>query len=282
MKSIYTLIGICLLAASCSESYETITTESGIVITCFERGTDTLQSEKILMIQASYVMADGDTLISSTPDMPLAMYYDNSTATQSGLIKEVVDLLKVGDSVYFELPAKDLWEVSFRSMLPDSVGKDEIVKVNFRLTQQLTQPEYQQYMMALEEKMFMESYATEEAALDLFIQSNNISAQKTESGLYYVMKEEGTGEFPQTNDKVNVKYEGTLLTGEAFDAGTYAFPLGQGQVIPGWDEGIALLKKGGKATLYIPSKLAYRNRAAGPVIAPFSSLKFEVELLEIN
>jgi peptidylprolyl isomerase len=84
-----------------------------------------------------------------------------------------------------------------------------------------------------------------------------------------------------------VHYTGRLLDGTKFDSSLdrndpIEFKLGQGMVIKGWDEGIALLKVGGKALLIIPSNLAYGSRGAGGVIPPFSPLTFEVELVSVQ
>jgi FKBP-type peptidyl-prolyl cis-trans isomerase len=84
---------------------------------------------------------------------------------------------------------------------------------------------------------------------------------------------------------VKVHYTGKLLDGTIFDSSLdsgqpFEFTLGRRAVIEGWDLGIALMNEGGKATLIIPSKLAYKERGAGEVIPPFSPLVFEVELVE--
>jgi len=109
----------------------------------------------------------------------------------------------------------------------------------------------------------------------------------TESGLQYVMIEEGSGEMPQTGDLVQVHYTGTLEDGTKFDSSVdrgepFEFVLGRGQVIQGWDEGIALLREGGKAKLIIPPELAYGERGAGGVIPPNATLIFDVELLSFK
>lgn len=109
-------------------------------------------------------------------------------------------------------------------------------------------------------------------------------AQVTESKLVYVETAAGTGPMPKATDKVKVHYHGTLRDGTVFDSskdrGTPAtFPLAG--VIPCWTEGLQKMKVGGKATLYCPSEIAYKDRGAPPVIKPGAALKFEVELIEI-
>ena len=124
-----------------------------------------------------------------------------------------------------------------------------------------------------------------EAAMMQELESVSKDAKTTDSGLKYIMLEEGKGKFPNVGQNVAVHYSGYLLDGTKFDSSydrgePITFPLGQGRVIKGWDEGIALLKPGGKAKLIIPPSLAYGNRAIGP-IPPNSILMFEVELVDI-
>ena len=108
----------------------------------------------------------------------------------------------------------------------------------------------------------------------------------TETGLQYQHDTEGTGENPGPTDKVTVHYKGTLLDGTEFDSSykrgePISFPLNG--VIPGWTEGLQLMKVGGKTTFYIPQDLAYgaRPNPGGP-IPPYAALIFEVELLGIE
>jgi len=109
-------------------------------------------------------------------------------------------------------------------------------------------------------------------------------ATETESGLKYIILEEGDGEKPQSGQKVSVHYTGTLLDGTKFDSSLdrgepFKFDLGKRQVIEGWDEGIALLNIGSKAKFIIPPELGYGKRGSGRVIPPNATLIFEVELL---
>ncbi len=103
----------------------------------------------------------------------------------------------------------------------------------------------------------------------------------------YIEIEPGTGPQPKQGDTVHVHYVGTLEDGTEFDNSInrgqpIAFPLGMGRVIQGWDQGIAMMNVGGKATLIIPPELGYGARGAGGVIPPNATLTFDVELVKIG
>ena len=108
----------------------------------------------------------------------------------------------------------------------------------------------------------------------------------TASGLQYTDLAVGSGESPQTGDTVVVHYTGTLVDGTKFDSSVdrgepFAFQIGVGQVIPGWDEGVGSMKVGGKRKLIIPPDLGYGAQGAGSAIPPNATLIFQVELLRV-
>ncbi len=111
--------------------------------------------------------------------------------------------------------------------------------------------------------------------------------EKTESGLRYQFIQRGEGKKAESGKTVAVHYEGSLENGKVFDSSyprkkPIEFKLGQGQVIEGWDEGIALLQVGDKARFVIPSHLGYGSRGAGGAIPPNATLIFDVELMEVK
>ena len=111
--------------------------------------------------------------------------------------------------------------------------------------------------------------------------------EETPSGLRYQILKEGSGKKATKGSMVSVHYKGQLLNGQVFDSSYQRnqpidFTIGVGQVIPGWDEGIQLLKVGDKARLVIPSNLAYGSRGAGGVIPPNATLIFDVELVNVK
>lgn len=117
--------------------------------------------------------------------------------------------------------------------------------------------------------------------------TDGLEKKTTASGLEYYIIEEGTGAQAKAGDAVSVHYYGYFkATGERFDDSysrgqPFQFPLGAGRVIPGWDEGLALLKEGAKAKLVIPYNLAYGEAGSGP-IPPKSDLVFDVWLKKLN
>ena len=115
--------------------------------------------------------------------------------------------------------------------------------------------------------------------------SSKPGVHTTPSGLQYKVVTEGHGKSPKATDTVLVHYRGTTIDGVEFDSSykrnePISFPLNG--VIPGWTEGVQLMKEGGKVQLFIPSNLAYGSQGAGGVIAPDSTLIFDIELLKVQ
>ena len=113
--------------------------------------------------------------------------------------------------------------------------------------------------------------------------ANELDYQKTDSGIFYTITQEGKGGQPQSHSIVKAHYKGTLLNGKQFDS---SYDRGEplkfrlGQVIKGWQEAIQMLSVGSKGTFLIPSHLAYGKRQMGEMIPANSILQFEIELVE--
>ena len=125
---------------------------------------------------------------------------------------------------------------------------------------------------------------TNEELIEEFLTVNNITAERTSSGLYYVITDPGVDPKPGSNSNVTVHYHGYLLTGEVFDSSINRgepITIGLNQVIAGWREGIPLFGTGGTGTLYIPASLAYGSRGSGG-IPPNTPIAFDVELISVN
>lgn len=119
------------------------------------------------------------------------------------------------------------------------------------------------------------------------MQTSDVVPTTTASGLQYIDFKIGDGASPQKGQLVLVHYTGWLDDGKKFDSSRdrgkpFGFKVGTGQVIKGWDEGVASMKIGGVRRLIIPSELGYGARGAGNVVPPNARLTFDVELLEVR
>lgn len=139
------------------------------------------------------------------------------------------------------------------------------------------------YLQELQDKA--EKVARAEGEQFLAENGKKENVKTTASGLQYVVEKEGTGAQPSAEDEVTVHYTGKLLNGQVFDSSVNrgepaTFPLNR--VIPGWTEGVQLMKEGAKYTFFIPSDLAYGPQGVPGAIPPHSTLIFDVELIKVN
>lgn len=215
-----------------------------------------------------------------------------------GDIFEAMAMLHKGDSASFIVNIDSTFRTFFgQPSLPAEFSATDVMRFEFKLNDFYPESEYAKKFADDVKKRNDEraeklksDYPEEtiKAAQEMaaFLAKNKIVAEPTETGLYYVMTSEGTGEKPALGKPVTMHYTGKLLNGTVFDSSVergepFQFVLGVGQVIPGWDEGVQLMTKGEKGVFYIPYYLAYGERDMGD-IPPFSNLMFEVELIDFE
>lgn len=235
----------------------------------------------IVEVKMSYETPD--TVLFDSKDMPQAMVMRMDKSVFKGDLYEGIYMMHIGDSATFACNTDSVFIKLFRQQqTPAEYDSVEQIFFNIKLLSIKTQEEMQKEQEEAAKKAEME----EAGILTTYLSENNITVEPTESGLIFIETQKGKGKKPQVGDKVKVHYTGYLLDGTKFDSSVdrdipFEFELGKGRVIKGWDEGVAMLNVGGKATLIIPSSIAYGGRGAGGIIAPFSTLKFDVELLDI-
>lgn len=244
--------------------------------------TPQLKLDDIVTLQLKYSTSK-DSLLFDSWKMGGPLQLKVTAPQFKGDLMAGLSLMHVGDSALLLINADSLFTKTFNMAMPDFVEKGSDLKFTVKVIKAMPEAE----MKAEEIKIQKEKEMQETLDIEKYIKDNNLTVVTTASGLKYVMLAEGTGEQAQAGKTVRVHYTGKLLDGTKFDSSLdrndpIEFNLGQGMVIRGWDEGIALLKVGGKALLIIPSNLGYGARGAGNVIPPFSPLTFEVELVEVK
>jgi FKBP-type peptidyl-prolyl cis-trans isomerase len=202
----------------------------------------------------------------------------------NGDLAEVLSMMSAGDSMVAMVSVDSLIAAKQKTqpwMKPGSKITYVISMISVKTQEQINKEKN----MASSEQMAID----EKLILKYLADNKIVGAKKTASGLYYIMRQPGKGDNAKAGQTVYVNYTGRTLDGNAFDSSVdpkfnhvepLSFLLGRGNVIQGWDEGIALLNKGGKATLYIPSPLAYGKNSPTAAIPPNAVLIFDVELID--
>ncbi|MCX6352045.1 MAG: FKBP-type peptidyl-prolyl cis-trans isomerase [Bacteroidetes bacterium] len=173
---------------------------------------------------------------------------------------------------------------------PPFIKPKDVVKMSIKVIKVLSEEEYRKVAAAESQKMQQEQIAKDEEVIQNYLKYNKLKAEKTASGLYYVIEKEGKGELAKAGDSLSVFYSGKLTSGEVFDAnmgkeakGKDPLPvvIGKTSLIQGWTEGLTHFKNGGKGKLIVPSSLGYGPRGDGP-IPPNSVLVFDIEVAHLT
>lgn len=236
-------------------------------------------------------VANSSRLTGQAPFMQIAES-SNEPGAQANPIQEVLSGMAVGDSVTIiinidTIPNKPPGYENIKEFYYD------VVAVSIKSSEQFEKDAAVEREKQDAERVKIQAREKEvtDAVASTVAQYNsgaiNSQLKTTASGLKYIIVQEGTGKKAEAEKVVSVNYYGVLKTGEMFDNSytrgmPFSFALGKGMVIKGWDEGIALLKEGGKAYLFIPAALGYGEAGAPPTIPANAELIFYVELDKVN
>lgn len=289
MKRTISKIMLAVLAVACVFSFNACSKykgykqdkETGIYYKFYIQNKDSVQAQTGDAVSLMYQLALKDSIL--VPMMPIQELVQESF--YKGDVYAAIRMMHVGDSATFILDA----DTFFHYMGGENPFDDKELYFTFKMTELMPKAEVDAMMQAQEEQYnaYMEqARAAEDSTMREYIAKNKIKVAPTASGLYFISKKAGKGAQAVAGQKVAVHYTGKLLDGTKFDSSydrnePIEFMLGQGQVIPGWDEGIAMMKEGEKAVLLIPSKLAYGERG-NQVIPPCAPLVFDVELVKVG
>jgi FKBP-type peptidyl-prolyl cis-trans isomerase FkpA len=225
--------------------------------------------------------------------LPLMKKGDSAVTVQitDTLMKQGVQLppnAKKGDRIITTVRILDVF-ASDSTALPDykaEMKKDEPrhMKEQEEEMAKMQKEQEQQQQKEIGELEKSGEVSKELKEIETYLKQKKINAQKTGTGTYVYIEQQGTGPAVEPGKYLKVKYTGKhLSTDSTFESGVYPFQLGKSPVIRGWVEGLPLFKQGGKGTLYIPGFLAYgKNPEPGSPFKSFEALKFDVEILEVS
>jgi FKBP-type peptidyl-prolyl cis-trans isomerase FkpA len=293
---------VAMLCFSCSDSKET---KSGQKFTVVRKGDGVMAKAGEIRV-LNFLLKDGkDSVINDSKKNPMPVMLQHQDSVPKGdMVTEVIQLLSKGDSVTFTVSAKNLFQ---GGPYPPEVDSTSVFKFFMGVTDIVTQDQARELQSAAiakqnEQAMLEESVqlAKDTTTIDEYLKSKSIVAQKTESGLRYVLTKLGKGENAKQGQTVKVNYTGFLLDGTCFDSSIESVArannvfnqqrmpyepmeatIGQQGLAQGWQEAITLMNKGSKLTVYIPSPLGFGPQRRSEIIGENAILVFDLELVEI-
>ncbi|MBD1420112.1 FKBP-type peptidyl-prolyl cis-trans isomerase [Sphingobacterium chuzhouense] len=269
-----------------------------------DAGAEKAQPGDLLSVDMIVTSDRKDSLLQSTYDIGLPQIVniapDSIPGLYAGDYNSMFKMLGEGDSAIFRL---NLDTMAAKTGQPKPEFADHYAEFKVKVRKHFKKGDLtDSAMYAQVDEYFKAEIETlkqaEEGKLANYIAKNKLEPKKTNSGLQYIVKEEGSGNKPVVGDTVVVNYTGSLVNGTIFDTNDaelakkenkfnpmrqyepIRFRVGHDPVIQGWTEGLQLLNKGSKAMLLVPSSIGYGERGGG-TIPPYAPLVFDVELVDI-
>jgi len=288
-KLIYLFASLAILISACnSDGFKT--TDSGIKYKFFKQNKD---AEKALIgdvLELRMQYSSADSVIFNSADYAPSIPFKLMEPLYQGDIVEGIGMMGIGDSAVFIVSADSFFMKNVGlEKLPPFIKPGTQLTFNISVLSIKKKDVFEKEQMELKKQKdaMNEILRSEEpAAREEYIKKNNVKVKPTTSGLYYIETLKGKGKQAAVGTMVDVHYKGSLLNGTQFDSSydrnkPISFKIGGSQVIPGFEEGISMMKEGGKAKLIIPSEIGYRDQALENIPA-FSTLIYEVELVKVN
>lgn len=257
--------------------FKVTTTEDGSRIQTHEKGeTGRLPKEGEILTFELVIKTPTDSVLKSTYMEGSPVMLMAQKAGFKGSFERALFNIGEGDSTTVFIAADSLFVG--QPALPPGITKGSDLKFIVRMLKIQSEAEVN---ASLEEAKNGEGKVIEE-----YVAKSMKGATRTEEGIYFITQKEGTGATAQSGQTVVVEYTGKFMNGETFDSSVgkepISVPLGQNYVIPGWEIMMLKMKKGQKATVLIPSALAYGANGAGNVIKPYTPILFDVEIIDIK
>ncbi|MFN8337374.1 MAG: FKBP-type peptidyl-prolyl cis-trans isomerase [Cyclobacteriaceae bacterium] len=235
---------------------------------------------------------------------PYIVMPDTAGSKQEDGMTQMLRALKPGDSAIVNIHIKDFFKDIVRQPIPPQFDSTLTFTYQIKAEKIMNRDSFQIEMRNLEMAKTKEQWAKDSVAIENYLAKNNIKAQRTESGVYYAITQPGKGENGKTGQYASVNYTGYTLEGKYFDTSVkevamknglynaerekylpyapYEVTIDRSGVIKGWHEALKVLNKGAKATIFVPSALAYGPQRRGEVIKENEVLAFDLEVVDLK
>ena len=274
---------VCLLAGCADPEVVFETLPSGVQYAFVERNEDGefANAGDAWVLDVQYY-SDTDSLLFDSRSVTSKFTMECPADSMIGCVEEALHLIHSGDSMIIKVDAERFFAISRGIEMPDFIKRGSLltfyVRCNGVVPKSTLEQQFGEYIskMMANEKMLISNY----------IEREQIATVPSPTGLYKIVLKPGSGKQTAANKTVTVHYVGMFVEGTEFDNSykrnkPLTFKLGEDLVIPGWEEGIATMKKGEKARLVCPSNLAYGPEGTKG-IPPFSTLVFDIEMIDFK
>lgn len=284
LNAVFLVMSVAALLVSCSDQFQK--TKSGLIykiITAKKKGQQ-VKPGAVIKFHVNVTQGDSVTY-NSYGKIPAFAMIDSTTRNYD--ISEIFPMLYVGDSAVVVQSVDSLAKFQGGSF-PQGMKKGDKITIKLKVLDLYNDIPVAQMNLNKEMELQKQRDIDEVGA---YIKSKNIKAVKTSGGAYVEIIKQGEGPLPDSGKQLSIYYTGTNLKGDKFDSNvdpsfghtdTFKIVVGQMGSIQGFEEGMKMVAKGGKAKVYIPSMLGYGMQGAPPRIKPYEHLVFEVELLDIQ
>ena len=282
-KLMIALVALAVLGISCSKYPGFKKDKTGLYYKFHVLNKKEAQPQMGDIVELTYTLRTVDSvLVSNAPiyDMIIESLYP-------GDVYAAIQKMHLGDSATFIMNGDTFFHYFMGQPFP--FDKKELY-FDMKLNNITLKEEYEQQQALQEqqyEAMIEQFRLSEDSLINDYIMQHNIKEKPTPTGLYIIKKTYGKGKMIKIGSKIKVHYTGKLLDGNVFDSSVergepFELVVGDGMVIPGWEEALLLMRGGDKATVLIPSKQAYGARGTGYVIPPYTPIVFDMEIVSVE
>jgi FKBP-type peptidyl-prolyl cis-trans isomerase len=283
---IFTLIGLMTMAflTSCNQKFPGYKqTSDGLYYRFYNQDPSAIQPQQTDFLNLDIACYLHDSLYYDWNQSSNEVYLQLSEPHFKGDLQTALAMMRVGDSASFYIKADSI-AIHYYDQSPDSVGlkADDYFRYEVKLLELKSQEEFENDI----EKTKQEKMDASRVKFAAYIEANGINVKPYESGIYVVTTEKGKGRCPVKGEKVELDFEAFLLDGKSIGSTfgqeeKFTFVLGEGYVIPGWEEIVPKMHLGERVRAYIPFEMAYGEHAVTG-IPPYANLVYDIKLLKIT
>ena len=285
MKQLLIVFGLLLLISCQEDKIDYTKHEKGFEYYFYNQNIDAQKPNlgDIMILSMNYYY-NGDSLLfsSKTLNKPFRMKLKRNKPNGE-TIDDALAMMHIGDSASFKVNASMFYNITKKQMVPINVKQDDQIVFYVKL---ISTTSYQDFRDEKSKASENDSQEDEQALLSRFVKMSGITVESTNSGLFFIEEQKGTGKIAKKGDKVTMHYLGYFISGESFsstyDSGRpFSFTLGIDDLIAGFQEGVAGMQAEGRYKLVIPSYLAY-GKEGNEAVPANKTLIFEINVLSVE